>query len=150
MGENKTGAKISLYTVFRSTRKRSKLSYVICALIYICILISVSLLVVTVLKIPEVCSHTFSLDKNELSTSTVISYNYSMWKKSSHEKGETCRMKFALKGDRFMKVSNVKVKLSMDEEDLKSECLFDMNILAYKDSKPLEVRNVQVDWNLCL
>ena len=49
-------------------------------------------------------------------------------------------MKFALKGDRFMKVSNVKVKLSMDGEDLKSECLFDMNILAYKNSKPLEVR----------
>ena len=103
--------------------------------------------VVTVIKIPEVCRHTFSIDKNELSTSTFISFNYDMWKKFSHQKGRTCRVKFVFKQKSS---KNVKVKVAIDGEDSASKCLFDVNVLAYKGSQPLQVRNVLLECYNCL
>ena len=102
----------------------------------------ISFFLVTVIKIPEVCRHTFNIGKNELSTSTIISYNYSMWKKFSHQKDRTCHAKFVFKQKSS---KNVKVKVAIDGEDSASGCLFDVNVLAYKGSQPLQVRNVPTD-----
>ena len=94
----------------------------------------------TALKIPEFCHHTFNLDekKSEFTTSVIVSYDYTLWKKFSSEKQETCRVKFVFKQN---SIRNVKVKLAMRGQAPQSSCLFDMNLLTHKNGKPIKVRN---------